>query len=152
MVDQMFSYNKRFVAAKGYASFIISSRPDMKLAIINCTDTRPTKLLPNALGLRNGDAKIIKVAGETIFIPYDSVMRSPFVTICESGYREITTIHHSGCGARNMSVDRFLYPMRERGIMGKAIKEARQQINFNEYLDGFHGTEASVHHTVRTVQ
>ena len=42
--------------------------------------------------------------------------------------------------------------MRERGITDEAIKEAEQQINLNEYLDGFHDTEASVRRTVSTVQ
>ena len=74
MIDQILSYNKRFVAEKGYEPFITSGQPDMKLAIVSCMDTRLTKLLPNALGLRNGDAKIIKVAGGTILTPYDSVM------------------------------------------------------------------------------
>ena len=31
----------------------------MKLAIVSCMDTRLTELLPRALGLKNGDAKII---------------------------------------------------------------------------------------------
>lgn len=38
----------------------------MKLAIVSCMDTRLTELLPRALGLKNGDAKIIKVAGGTL--------------------------------------------------------------------------------------
>ena len=42
--------------------------------------------------------------------------------------------------------------MRERGITDEAIKEAEQQVNLNEYLDGFHDIEASVRRTVRTVQ
>lgn len=152
MIDQILSYNKRFVAEKGYEPFITSGQPDMKLAIVSCMDTRLTKLLPNALGLRNGDAKIIKVAGGTILTPYDSVMRSLLVAIYELGCQEVMIIHHSGCGACNMNADHFLHLMRERGITDEAIKEAEQQINLNEYLDGFHDTEASVRRTVNTVQ
>ena len=82
----------------------------MKLAIVSCMDTRLTKLLPNALGLRNGDAKIIKVAGGTILTPYDSVMRSLLVAIYELGCQEVMIIHHSGCGACNMNADHFSSP------------------------------------------
>ena len=46
MIDQILSYNKRFVAEKGYEPFITSGQPDMKLAIVSCMDTRLTKLLP----------------------------------------------------------------------------------------------------------
>ena len=130
------------MAEKGYEPFITSGQPDMKLAIVSCMDTRLTKLLPNALGLRNGDAKIIKVAGGTILTPYDSVMRSLLVAIYELGCQEVMIIHHSGCGACDMNADHFLHLMRERGITDEAIKEAEQQINLNEYLDGFHDTEA----------
>lgn len=152
MIDQILSYNKRFVAVQGYEPFITSGQPDMKLAIVSCMDTRLTKLLPNALGLRNGDAKIIKVAGGTILTPYDSVMRSLLVAIYELGCQEIMIIHHSGCGACDMNADHFLHLMRERGITEEAIKKAGQQVNLNEYLDGFHDTEASVRRTVKAVQ
>lgn len=152
MIDQILSYNKRFVAVQGYEPFITSGQPDMKLAIVSCMDTRLTKLLPNALGLRNGDAKIIKVAGGTILTPYDSVMRSLLVAIYELGCQEIMIIHHSGCGACDMNADHFLHLMRGRGITEEAIKEAGQQVNLNEYLDGFHDTEASVRRTVKAVQ
>lgn len=152
MIDQILSYNKRFVAVQGYEPFITSGQPDMKLAIVSCMDTRLTKLLPNALGLKNGDAKIIKVAGGTLLTPYDSVMRSLLVAIYELGCQEVMIIHHSGCGACDMNADHFLHLMRERGITDEAIKEAEQQVNLNEYLDGFHDTEASVRRTVKAVQ
>ena len=128
MIDQILSYNKRFVAEKGYEPFITSGQPDMKLAIVSCMDTRLTKLLPNALGLRNGDAKIIKVAGGTILTPYDSVMRSLLVAIYELGCQEIMIIHHSGCGACDMNADHFLHLMRERGITDEASKKQNSRL------------------------
>ena len=79
-------------------------------------------------------------------------MRSLLVAIYELGCQEIMIIHHSNCGACNMNADHFLHLMRERGITDEAIKEAEQQVNLNEYLDGFHDIEASVRRTVRTVQ
>lgn len=152
MIEQILSYNQRFVAEKGYEPFITSGQPDMKLAIISCMDTRLTKLLPNALGLRNGDAKIIKVAGGTLLTPYDSVMRSLLVAIYELDCREVMVIHHSSCGACNMNADHFLHLMRKRGITDEAIREAGQHIDLNEYLDGFHDTETSVRRTVAAIQ
>lgn len=44
-------------------------------------DTRLTRLLPDALGLANGDAVIVKVAGATIVDPYGGAMRSLLVAV-----------------------------------------------------------------------
>ena len=58
MIDQIIEYNKEFVASKGYEKYLTSKYPDKKLAVLSCMDTRLTELLPAALGLKNGDAKI----------------------------------------------------------------------------------------------
>ena len=63
MIDQIIDYNKTFVEQKGYEKYLTSKYPDKKLAVLSCMDTRLTELLPAALGLKNGDAKIIKNAG-----------------------------------------------------------------------------------------
>ena len=63
MIDNIIQYNKEFVANKGYQRYVTDKYPDKKLAVLSCMDTRLTELLPAALGLKNGDAKIIKNAG-----------------------------------------------------------------------------------------
>lgn len=63
MIDDIFKYNRQFVSEKAYEPFITDKYPAKKLAILTCMDTRLTVLLQEALGLRNGDAKIIKNAG-----------------------------------------------------------------------------------------
>ena len=55
-----------FVTNKGYKPYTTSKYPDRKLAIVTCMDTRLIELLPAALGIKNGDAKIIKNAGGVI--------------------------------------------------------------------------------------
>lgn len=63
MIEQIVAYNKKFVEEKGYEPYLTSKYPDKKLAILTCMDTRLIELLPAALGIRNGDAKVIKNAG-----------------------------------------------------------------------------------------
>ena len=53
-------------------------------------DTRLTALLPAALGIKNGDVKMIKNAGGVISHPFGSVIRSLLVAIFELGVEEIT--------------------------------------------------------------
>lgn len=62
MIDDILEFNKKFVESKGYEKYITNKYPDKKIAILSCMDTRLTELLPAALGIRNGDVKIIKNA------------------------------------------------------------------------------------------
>ena len=69
MIDEILKYNKQFVDEKGYERFITTKYPDKKIAILSCMDTRLTELLPAALGIKNGDVKMIKNAGGIISHP-----------------------------------------------------------------------------------
>ena len=48
-------------------------------------DTRLTHLLPAAMGLRNGEVKMIKNAGCVVLAPYGGVVRSLLVAVLELG-------------------------------------------------------------------
>lgn len=85
MIDEILAFNRRFVAEKGYERYITDKYPNKRIAIVTCMDTRLVELLPAALGLRNGDVKIIKNAGGTITNPFDSTVRSLLVAIYELG-------------------------------------------------------------------
>ena len=63
MIDQIIEFNRQFVASKAYEPYVTDKYPDKRLAVLSCMDTRLTELLPAALGLKNGDAKVIKNAG-----------------------------------------------------------------------------------------
>ena len=103
IIEEILKYNEQFVASKGYEKYLTSKYPDKKLAILSCMDTRLTELLPAALGLKNGDAKLIKNAGGLVISPFDSAMRSLLVAIYELGVEEIMVIAHSNCGACHMN-------------------------------------------------
>ena len=150
MIDQILQFNQRFVAEKGYEPYVTDKYPAKKLAVLTCMDTRLTELLPKALGLRNGDAKIIKNAGGLILSETDSAIRSLLVGIYELGVTEVMVVHHSTCGACHMSYDAFRPHMLEHGISEKTLSvwEAR---GVAEWLEGFHDTEASVRKTVAAI-
>ena len=92
MIEDILAYNKQFVAEKGYEEFVTDKYPNKKLAIVTCMDTRLIELLPAALGIKNGDAKIIKNAGGVISSPFGSAMRSLLIAIYELGCEEIMVI------------------------------------------------------------
>ena len=116
IIEEIIKYNEEFVANKGYEKYLTSKYPDKKLAILSCMDTRLTELLPAALGLKNGDAKLIKNAGGLVISPFDSAMRSLLVAIYELGVEEIMVIAHSNCGACHMNGQQMKELMLKRGI------------------------------------
>ena len=150
MIDDILKYNRQFVSEKAYEPFITDKYPAKKLAILTCMDTRLTVLLQEALGLRNGDAKIIKNAGGIIPTETDTAIRSLLVAIYELGVNEVMVIHHSTCGACHMSYEEFRPHMLERGIAEETLKEWEKR-GIEEWLEGFHDTEASVRRTVAAV-
>ena len=88
MVEELLAFNTKFVEEKQYEQYATSKYPDKKIAILSCMDTRLTELLPAALGLKNGDVKIIKNAGATITQPFGSAVRSLLIAIYEMCIRD----------------------------------------------------------------
>ena len=153
MIDDIIEYNKEFVALKGYEQYVTDKYPDKKLAVLSCMDTRLTELLPAALGLKNGDAKIIKNAGGLVISPFDSAMRSLVVAVYELGVEEIMVVAHSNCGACHMSFDHFHHEMIQRGITDETLATIRKSgIDLDHWLEGFKDTPESVRKTVATIK
>lgn len=63
ILEEILDFNQEFVASGEYAQFFSNKYPERQLAILSCMDARMVELLPRALGLKNGDAKLIKNAG-----------------------------------------------------------------------------------------
>ena len=153
MINEIMEYNKKFVENKAYEPYLTSKYPDKKLAILTCMDTRLIELLPAALGLKNGDAKIIKNAGGVITHPYGSVVRSLLVAIIELGVEEVMVIGHTDCGVQGMDGHEMLEKLVERGIDQQHIDIVRHSgIDLERWLGGFESVESSVHETVRSLK
>ena len=148
-IDKILAYNSEYVASKGYEKHLTDKYPDKKLAVLSCMDTRLSVLLQEALGLKNGDAKIIKNAGAIIPSPWDSAMRSLIVAVYELGVTEIMVVAHTTCGACHMSFGHLKEEMLHRGIPAAELE--RSDIDLNGWLEGFHDTEKSVRNTVSTI-
>ena len=153
MIDKIIEFNKQFVASKSYEQYITDKYPDKRLAVLSCMDTRLTELLPAALGLKNGDAKIIKNAGGLVISAFDSAIRSLIVAVYELGVNEIMVVAHSNCGACHMSFEHFHHEMLARGISDQTLDTIRKcGINLNAWLEGFKDTPESVLRTVETIK
>lgn len=153
MIDDILKHNAEFVATKGYEAFATDKYPDKRIAIVTCMDTRLTHLLPAALGLKNGDVKIIKNAGGTITHPFDSTLRSILVAVYELGVNEIMVIGHTECGVQGMDANDMLSHMRARGIDDEHISLMRHcGIDLDSWLHGFDDTPSATLETVDLIR
>lgn len=149
MIDQMLEFNRQFVESKEYEKYQTSKYPDKKIAILTCMDTRLVTLLPAALGIKNGDVKMIKNAGAVVTNPFDSTVRSLLVAIYELGVNEIMVIGHTGCGVQGMDAQEMLHLMRERGVDDEHISLMRHcGIDLDSWLHGFDDTPSAIMETV----
>jgi carbonic anhydrase len=153
MIEEIMKINEEFVEKKQYEKFMSSKYPDKKIAILSCMDTRLTELLPAALGLKNGDVKIIKNAGGVISSPVGSVMRSLVVAIYTLGVEEILVIGHYDCGMQNLDSFEVLERMKNRGISEEKIDFMKYcGVDFDKWLGGFECVEDSVVETVKFIR
>lgn len=153
MIQEMLKYNQKFVEEKQYEQYLTSKYPDKKMAILTCMDTRLTELLPAALGIKNGDVKIIKNAGGVITHPFGSVIRSLLVAIFELGVEEIMVIGHTDCGVQHINADMMIDLMKKRGVTQEQIDMMHYcGVDFENWLSGFDNVESSVHETVEMLK
>ena len=150
--DDILAYNRSFVESKEYERYRTDKYPDKKLAIVSCMDTRLSELLMASLGLKNGDAKIIKVAGAEVSNPFGSVMRSIIIAVCELGVEDVMVVAHTNCGAQHMNGAEMVEHMKRLGVSEARIDFARHcGIDFDHWLAGFGDTEEAVRKSVDAI-
>ncbi|MDO5639969.1 MAG: carbonic anhydrase [Neisseria sp.] len=152
-LDNILAHNREFVASGEYAQFFSNKYPERGLAVLSCMDTRMLELLPHALGVRNGDVKLIKNAGAVVTHPWGSVMRSLLVAVFDLKVKEIMVVAHYDCGMRGLNPEAFLKRAHENGIPDDRIVTLRNAgIDLDGWLTGFDDVEDSVRHTVSIIR
>ena len=90
VIDEVLAANE--VYSRSHELRKLTPRPQRKLALLTCMDTR---LSIRTLGLKTGDAHIIRNAGG---IATDDALRSLLVSHYLLGTEEIMVINHTDCG------------------------------------------------------
>ena len=65
MINEILEHNRSFVDRREYEALRTDRFPNKKLVVVTCMDTRLSELLPRAMNISQGDAKIIKVAQDS---------------------------------------------------------------------------------------
>jgi carbonic anhydrase len=111
-------------------------RPRRRLAIVTCMDSRLDVFA--ALGLRDGDAHILRNAGGVIT---DDVIRSLAVSQRRLLTREVMLIHHTDCGMQSLTDDGFRAELQEATGLAPAFA-----------IESFTDLDAAVRQSILRVQ
>src|ERR1700728_4835589 len=98
ILSDILTYNADFVQRRGYEPFTREVSSDRRIVVLACMDARLVELLPIAMNLRGGNAKVIKSAGAIVSHPFGSMMRSLLVAVYELAAAEIAVVGHYDCG------------------------------------------------------
>ena len=152
LLSDILAHNHDFVARKDYEAFRTDRFPDKRLVVVTCMDTRLLELLPKAMNLANGDAKILKCAGAIVAHPFGSMMRSILVAIYELHATEIAVVGHYDCGMSSLTPDRILSKAEEAGIPHSTLDTLRHSgIDLDSWLVGFNHPRDGVLQSVQTI-
>lgn len=147
MITDILEFNRKFTADGGALPYRTGKYPSRKLAVLSCMDTRLTELLPAALGLQIGEAKMIRNAGGRIVSPYDDTVRSLLVAVAELGAQEIMVIGHTDCGVCGMNWETVKDHLRARGVTEGALREAeenRENVDLTSWFTGFQNSREEI--------
>jgi carbonic anhydrase len=100
VIDELIANNEGYAAS--LATRHLDVRPSRALAVVTCMDSRLDVFA--ALGLRDGEAHVLRNAGGVIT---DDVIRSLAVSQRRLGTRAVMLIHHTSCGMLSLSDDGF---------------------------------------------
>jgi carbonic anhydrase len=131
---RLLAENERYVEV--FDRSALTAAPLSGLAVIACMDARLD--VEEALGLRTGDAHIIRNAGG---LATDDAIRSLIVSQQLLGTEEVIVIGHTGCGL--LGID-------EAGLRRRLEAETAASLDLG--FGGFDDLESSVRHQVERVR
>ena len=153
ILEGILAHNRAFVGGSARHTRVATGRPAKQLAILACMDARLIRLLPDALGLDDGDAAIVKVAGAAVVEPFGEAMRSLLVCVAELGVTDVIVVGHTDCGTRGMREQDLLGGLERTGVSRERIERAVAGCpHASRFLNGFAELGAEVADNVRTIR
>jgi len=139
ILEQILTANRRFIEhlPDEYLNASEASKlPSRQLAIFTCMDTRLIDFLEPAMGIKRGEVKMIKNAGNSVTGPFEATIRSLIVGIFELDVKEVMVIGHLDCGVAHSTAEGLIQKMLKRGISPDAIKMIEAELR--SWIDHFH--------------
>jgi len=153
LITDILKYNANFVEKREYEAYRTDHLPNKKMVVISCMDTRLVELLPRAMNLRNGDVKMIKVAGAVVSHPFGSVMRSILIAVHQLNAQEIAVVGHHDCGMINFHGQNLLDQAIRSGVSPTVIDTLKNAgIDLRQWLTGFEKPADGVRGSVKMIR
>jgi len=152
-LEEMLTFNKKFVNEKEYEKYETDSFPNKRMVVFTCMESRLVELLPKALNIQNGDVKMLKNAGAIIRKPFDSIMKSILVAVYELKAEEIIVIGHHDCGMSKTNPSHLMDEMKVKGVPESTLETIyRSGIDLHEEFHGFDTVEKSIEQSVNIIR
>ena len=148
------SHNEKFVSSESYRKYEINSALPLKSCVIlSCMDSRLTHLLPAAMNIKQGEAKMIKTAGAFLSHPFGGIMRSIIVAVYELNAKEVFVVGHDDCGMSSVNSERTKQKMLAAGIPQDRLSVLENSgIDIIKWLKGFDSLDDSVLTSVHRIK
>ncbi|PKM80610.1 MAG: carbonic anhydrase [Firmicutes bacterium HGW-Firmicutes-14] len=148
LLDEIILANSFFVHEYGDYLRKLSHRPKKQVAVFTCMDTRLVEFLEPALGIKRGDAQIIKNAGNRIREGCDDAIRSLAAAIFLLGVKEVLVIGHLDCGMSKVDGEALAQRMFEYGIPAEGTKK----LDLVKWIGAFTDTEGNITEAVNRIK
>jgi carbonic anhydrase len=148
LLDSILAANQKFVRPGAFPP--LPKNPQKQFAIFTCMDTRLVDFLEPAMGIKRGDAKVIKNAGNTVVDPNGGVIRSLVSAVFLLGVDEIFVIGHKDCGMSMVNPDELKEKMAMRGIDIELVD--RLIPDLGQWLGAFSCPEENVERVTQVIR
>lgn len=148
LLDSVLDANRKFTHPGAFPP--LPKSPQKQLAIFTCMDTRLVDFLEPAMGIKRGEAKVIKNAGNTVIDRNGGVIRSLVAAIFLLGVEEVFVIGHRDCGMAEVDSHDLRERMIKRGISPKAIDDLVPDLS--QWLGAFACPEMNVENVVSIIR
>jgi carbonic anhydrase len=105
---------------------------ELPIIALTCIDPRLNRLLPDALGIKAEQFIWLRNAGNIIFEPMSSMMRTLALACAVKGGREIAIIGHTDCRVRSTTVSDLMDRFKALGVERSQLPD-----NLNEFFGLF---------------
>ena len=135
VIDEVLAANE--IYSRTHELRRLTPRPERHLAVLTCMDTRLSKL---TLGLKNGDAHIIRNAGGIVT---EDALRSLVVSHYLQDTREFMIINHTDCGLTHTT---------EQDLRDRIHKHAGTAAVAPSFFYAFQNIDENVRHQIQKLR
>jgi carbonic anhydrase len=150
----MMAHNRNFVERGAFKEFEVKTDPNAsRCVILTCMDSRLTHLLPAALNIKQGEAKVIKTAGAILSHPWGGIMRSVLIALYELRASEVFVVGHDDCGMLTVNPSATVQRMLASGVPEDRLRVLEAAgVDVGKWLKGFTSVEESVMTAVEAIK